>query len=199
MSTPPPLIVGVGGTLRDGSTSQRALQLALASAEELGAATRMFAGSALNLDPFDPGDPHRSEETIALVDALRKSDGVILSSPCYHGSISGLLKNALDYTEDLRCDQRPYLSDRAVGLIVCADGIQAMGSTLATLRAIVHALRGWPTPSAATINSAQRPFDASGACRQAETQDQVRRVAEQVVEVAFLRRQAAAGAAQSVN
>jgi len=40
------------------------------------------------------------------------------------------LKNAIDYAEDMRADERVYLAERAVGIIVCADGIQAMGSTL---------------------------------------------------------------------
>ncbi len=47
-------------------------------------------------------------------------------------------------------------------LIACAGGWQATGSTLNTLRSIVHALRGWPTPMAATINSTHSPFAADG-------------------------------------
>ena len=62
---------------------------------------------------------------------LRRADGLIVATPAYHGGVSGLVKNALDFTEDLRGDERVYLSGRAVGCIVCADGAQAMGSTLA--------------------------------------------------------------------
>jgi len=57
----------------------------------------------------------------------------------YHGSLSGLIKNALDSLEPLRDDVRPYLDGRAVGCIVVADGWQACGSALASLRGIVHA------------------------------------------------------------
>jgi FMN reductase len=187
MSTRPPVIIGIGGTLREGSTSQKALRFALDAVEELGATSRMFSGSAINLSFYDPADPRRSDEALALVDALRHADGVIISSPSYHGAISGMLKNALDYTEDLRNDARIYLADRPVGFIVCADGIQAMGSTLATLRSIGHALRAWPTPFAATINSGLRPFDPGGG-RFADTREQLRRVAEQVVELAMMRK-----------
>ena len=48
--------------------------------------------------------------------------------------------------EDLRADARPYLEGRAVGAVVLSEGAQAGGSTLAALRSIIHALRGWPTP-----------------------------------------------------
>ncbi len=183
-----PLIVGLGGTLRDGSTSERALRIALAEAERLGARTRIFAGQLLNLPAYDPAEPTRSVAAAELVEALREADGIIIATPSYHGSISGLIKNAIDYTEDLRTDGRIYFAGRAVGAIVCADGIQAMGATLATLRAIVHALRGWPTPFSAVINSALKPFAADGSCRDPQVAQQLAFVAEQVVEFAHMRR-----------
>jgi FMN reductase len=182
-----PLLVGVGGTLRDGSTSERALRLALGVAGDMGCSTEIFAGQAINLPPYDPADRQRSPEAKALVEALRQADGVILSSPGYHGTISGLLKNALDYTEDLRGDTRVYLSERAVGIIVCADGIQAMGSTLNTLRSIAHALRAWPTPFSAVVNSGGKPFAPDGSCLSTEVEQSLRLVAAQVVEFAQMR------------
>jgi len=36
---------------------------------------------------------------------------------------------------------------------------------LGALREIVHALRGWPTPLGAAINSAENVFDEEGVCR----------------------------------
>lgn len=180
-----PLIVGLGGTLRSGSTSERALRLALVEAERLGAATKIFAGPLLNLPPYDPVE--RDPRAEPMVDALRAADGIIIATPSYHGSMSGLLKNALDYAEDLRADVRSYLTGRAVAAIVCADGVQAMGSTLATTRSIVHALRGWPTPFSAVINSTQRPFSVDGECGDPLVAKQLALVAEQVVEFARMR------------
>jgi len=197
-----PLIVGVGGTLRNGSTSERALRLALRAAVDMGADTRLFAGSDVNLPPYDPADASRTADSKALVEALREADGVILSSPGYHGSVSGMLKNAIDYTEDLRADARIYLSDRAVGVIVCADGIQAMGSTLNTLRSITHALRAWPTPFAAIVNSSARPFGSDGACNSQEVEQSLKLVAAQVVEFAVMKldaEQTAASRGQSAE
>ncbi len=57
---------------------------------------------------------------MALVEAVRECDGLVLGSPAYHGGLSGLVKNALDYLEDLHDDAPPYLDGRAVGCIVCA-------------------------------------------------------------------------------
>ncbi|MCU0929734.1 MAG: NAD(P)H-dependent oxidoreductase [Burkholderiaceae bacterium] len=157
-----PFIVGLGGTTRPASTSERALQVAMARARALGCETQVFASVQLPQEPYDPAQVERSANALALVEAMRRCDGVVIATPAYHGGISGLLKNAIDFTEDLRGDVRVYLDGRAVGCIVCAEGPQAMGSTLASLRAIVHALRGWPTPYGATINSTARPFGGAG-------------------------------------
>jgi FMN reductase len=185
--TPAPLIVGLGGTTRAGSNSEQALQVALARARALGCETLAFAGTRLPAEIYDPAQPDRTESARALVDALRRADGVLIASPAYHGGVSGLVKNALDFVEDLRDDERAYLEGRAVGCIVCAEGSQAMGSTLASLRAIVHALRGWPTPFGATLNTTGKPFGNAGQGADATAIQACETVAEQVVGFARMR------------
>jgi FMN reductase len=160
-----PLIVGIGGTPRSGSSSERALEFALARAREFGADTELLAGHQLILPIYVPEAPERNEAARHLVSVLRRANGIIVASPGYHGSLSGLIKNALDYAEDMRDDALPYFEGRAVGLIACAFGWQATGTTLHALRSIVHALRGWPTPMGAAINSSESVFDkSSGVC-----------------------------------
>src|ERR1700722_18858678 len=148
-----PLIVGVGGTPRVGSSSECALRMALAAASALGARTEIVCGAQAVLPVYDPSQCDRTPEALRMIRLLRECDGVIVASPGYHGSMSGLIKNALDYTEDMRDDPRPYLDGRAVGTIVCANGWQATGTTLVALPSVVHALRGWPTPMGVAINS----------------------------------------------
>jgi FMN reductase len=140
-------VVGIGGTTRDNSSSERALRTALAAAEKYGAETELFAADALDLPMYMPDAAVRSDKARHLVKALARCDAVIITGP------SGLVKNALDYVEDLREDARPYFHGRAVGCIVCASGWQATTTTLVALRSIVHALRGWPTPLGVCINT----------------------------------------------
>ena len=186
-----PLIVGMGGTTRPGSTSERALSAALRRAEALGCDTRLFGAGAMPVEPYDPTRADRSPQARALIDALRNADGVIIATPAYHGSISGLVKNAIDFVEDLREAERVYFEGRAVGCIVCADGPQAMGSTMMALRAITHSLRGWPTPYGATINSRDRPFGGDDSQADPAAVRACEMVAEEVVAFARMR---AAGA-----
>ena len=185
MSTPLH-VVCIGGTVRPGSSSEQALRMAARRAEELGATTRVFGGDELaQLPMYSPEAGDGGPVAAELVDHLRRADGVIIASPGYHGSISGLVKNALDYTEDMRDDDSPYLADRSVGLIVAAYGWQAAVTTLTSIRSIVHALRGWVTPFGAAINSTQCTF-SEGTCSEPRVQEQLTVVADEVVRFAGL-------------
>lgn len=182
-----PLILGIGGTLRAQSTGQKALAYVLARAEERGARTELVSGQALSLPLYSPELSQRSEAVERLVALMRECDGLVICSPAYHGSISGLVKNAIDYTEDMNRDPRVYFDGLPVGCIACGAGWQATGQTLAALRAIAHALRGWPTPMGAMINSTQLVFDADGACVDAAVRFQLDTIADQVTEFALRR------------
>jgi NAD(P)H-dependent FMN reductase len=129
-----PIILGLGGTPRPGSTSERALALSLQAAAEEGAETLLISGADLMLPMYFPSTAERTPEAQHLIQAFRRCHGIIISTPAYHGSLSGLIKNALDYSEDLRTDPRVYFDGLAVGCIVCAGGWQAAGQTLAALR-----------------------------------------------------------------
>lgn len=181
-------VLGIGGSLREGSQSERALQIALAAAAEVGVRTRLLSGPDLVLPFYDAGEPApRDERAMQLVDAVRHADGLIVVSPGYHGALSGLVKNALDYVEDLRDDARPYLDGRAVGLAAVAYGWQAAVTTLEQLRTITHALRGWATPLGGSINSAETKFDDGGGASDEKSTRTLRLIGRQVAEFAVSR------------
>lgn len=184
--TAKPRIVGLGGTSRPESTSECALRACLARIETLGASTEAFCSESLDLPLYGTGAP-LTPAARRLVEAIRQCDGLVISSPCYHGGISGAIKNALDYVEELRDDARPYLDGRAVGIVVCAYGVQAVGTTLVGIRSIAHALRGWPTPLAAGIHATGKIFGADGRCTDPAAAAQLDLVAEQVWEFASMR------------
>jgi FMN reductase len=181
-----PYIVAVGGTLRANSTTERAMRYVLAAAERGGARTRLISGASLQLPLYQPDNPDRSSGARELVAELALADGIVLGSPGYHGSISGLVKNALDYAEDLRGDARPYFSGRAVGCIATAGGWPGAVNTLGALRDIVHALRGWPTPAGAAINSSEKTFDEIGACLVPRVAQMLESIAGEVLSFARL-------------
>jgi FMN reductase len=182
-----PVVVGIGGTTRENSSSERLLRVALDGARAAGADTVLLSAAELDLPMYAPDAAQRTERATHLVEAIASADGLIVCSPGYHGGVSGLVKNALDYIEDLREDRRPYLEGRAVGCIVCAYGWQATTTTLTSLRATVHALRGWPTPLGVTANSADPIFGTDGAVVDHDLRQRLEVLGGQVVEFASQR------------
>ena len=186
--TAAPLVVGIGGTIGGISSTERALRIALDAAREQGFRTRLFGGADMaKLPLYDPKAASRTPAEREFVDTVRQASALIIASPGYHGSISGVVKNALDLLEETARDaDRPYLADMPVGLIATAYGWQATGSTIAALRSIVHALRGWPTPFAAAINSQITKFDDEGGASDPTVVEQLRLIGRQVARFAPL-------------
>lgn len=188
-ATRQPMIVGIGGTTRAGSTTERLVSSVLAGCAALGARTRMFGGEALLALPhYVPESPERSPAQRDFIEAVRAADGFVLGTPGYHGSVSALVKNAIDLIDDTRTDARAYFDGCPVGLVVTAAGWQATGVVMSAFRDIVHALRGWPTPLGIYVNAmAQRPYGdgvANPAIADASIAAQVEAQARQIMALA---------------
>ena len=156
------LIVGIGGTLRQDSTTERAVARVLYHAQSWGARTRLFAGTSLVMPFYGEAGCTDHEAVRDFVAAVRQANAFVIGSPGYHGGISGLVKNALDYTEELASGGRVYLDGCKVVCIATGAGWQGANTTLAALRNVVFALRGWPTPLGFALNARDRLFAEDG-------------------------------------
>lgn len=175
-------VVGIGGTTRPGSSTENAIRAVLGELEARGASTALFGGNELaDLPMYAPEKPERSETAVRLVDELRRANAVVIGSPGYHGSISGLVKNALDYVEDLSGDERVYFAGMPVGIVATGTGWQGVVATLQTLRQVTHALRGWPTPMGAGINTAEKAFGPDGEVLDEKARFQLVTVAHEIL------------------
>lgn len=171
--------------MRFGTAAEQALRVVLDRVEELGGRTQLIPGSRLILPNFDDEvEPEAKAQW--LLEAVQEAEGIVLCSPSYHGGMTGLLKNGLDYLELLSTARRPYLRGLPVGCVATGDGWQGPNSTLLALRQTVHALQGWPTP----LGVAQNVSDGGIG----DARDQLRLIGEQVLEFALMRRAAAAAA-----
>lgn len=154
-------VVGLGGSLETRSTSLAALKIALEGCTEMGVKTELLDIRQLALPMYDPGNTNPPASAIRLCKAVHKADGLIWSSPLYHGTISGSFKNALDWLELLANYNPPYLTDKVVGLISTAGGVQAL-QAVNTMEFVVRALRGWAVPLVMPIAEAWKAFDDHG-------------------------------------
>lgn len=176
-----PRIVLIGGSTSQGSISQSVLNHVARLIRAMQRLPEVFGRSEIDLPMFAPESPTRTPAAVRLIEASRASDGIVLVGASCQGTISGMLKNALDYTEDLAKDRFPYFHGRAVGLIATEARSREMGSTMMSLRSVVHALRGWPTPLGITISSDAIAFDREGDCVQPDLAVQLRTLARQVM------------------
>lgn len=158
------------------------MRLAARYAEDHGITVDLITGDDLVLPIYDTESPDRAPKARRLTDAVARADGIIIASPAYHGTLSGLMKNALDYIEDLRDRERPYLDGMPVGCIATGAGWQAAVAALGNLRAAAHALRGWPTPMGVVVNSSVAGFGPDGDCLDDATGRQLKILAGQVVD-----------------
>ena len=80
-----PRFVCIGGTTRAGSSTERALRYTAMLLQEAGGKVDVFAGPELVLPMYSLQEAQRSPVATRIVEALREADGLVLSSPGYHG------------------------------------------------------------------------------------------------------------------
>lgn len=149
-------IVGIAGSLRPDSYSQKALAIAAERVGALGAEVEILDLRSLNLPFCDGGDDYSDYPDVArLQQAFRQADGIILATPEYHGSVSGVLKNALDLMGF------EEFTDKVVGNISVLGG-QPNSNALNDLRTILRWVHAWVIPEQVAIGQAWKAFDANG-------------------------------------
>src|SRR5207248_11404165 len=114
---------------------------------------------------------------------LYAADGLLWSSPLYQGTISGALKNALDWLHLLGPREPSYLHDKVIGLISAAGGTQGL-QAINTMEFATRALRGWAVPYVVPVASAARVFDAEGRIQDRAVRTQLETLGREVVRVA---------------
>jgi FMN reductase len=154
-------IVGLGGSMAKVSRSRAALVVALEGAASAGARTELLDIRELDLPMYNPDDDAPTEAVTRLIEACHAADGMLWSSPMYQGTISGGLKNALDWLHLLRDREPAFLHDKVIGLISAAGGMQGL-QAINTMEFAVRALRGWAVPFVVPVAAAARVFDADG-------------------------------------
>ena len=178
----PPTIVGLGGSLRKGSTSRAALQRALAGAAAAGAETTLLDLRELDLPMYDPDDDEPTEGAATLIESCHAADGLLWSSPLYQGTISGAFKNALDWLHVLGRRDPPYLHDKVIGLISAAGGTQGL-QAINTMEFSARALRGWAVPYVVPIPTSWQAFAEDGSIHDETVEGQLERLGGELVRV----------------
>ncbi len=158
-------VLGLGGSLREGSTTTQGLRLALEGAEAAGAQTELIDLAAFPLPAFDGTytlDGYTASEreaVIRLLDAVANTQGIILASPTYHNTISSALKNALELLEVYNEDGPGRFTGKVVGLVTVQGGTSGTGNnTLTTMLLAARAMDAWVTPTMVSVPGSRSAF-----------------------------------------
>ena len=175
-------VVGINGSLREGSYTRLALKLALQGAQEVGARTQLLELRDYELVFCNGklGDDEAPPDVLRLRQAVRDAQGIILGTPEYHGSFSGVLKNALDLMGF------EEFEGKMVGLVGVSGGKMGAINALNSLRMVGRALHAWVVPEQISIPQAWRTFDAAGNLKDPGLEGRLKDVGRQVARFAFL-------------
>jgi NAD(P)H-dependent FMN reductase len=157
-------VLGVAGSMRQQSYSTRTLKIVLEEANKYASEPYMLELRKINLPLYDPSEitsdepssnnnnNNRNNVLERITTALRWADAFVLASPDYHGSMSGGMKNFLDYFwEDF--------AGKTFGYIVAS---HEKGLTVADqMRTAVRQCYGWSMPYNISING-EKDFDSKG-------------------------------------
>lgn len=177
----PIFVVALCGSLRQGSTTHAALTIALAGAKEAGAEVELLDLSKYQLI-FHGAVADESEypsDVFKLKEKVKRAHGILLGTPEYHGSFSGVLKNALDlmWFEEFE--------NKVVGLIGVSGGRMGAGNALSMLRTVGATLRALVIPNDVSIAQASEAFDENGNLHDPELTARVKAVGRQVTQYAM--------------
>lgn len=168
-------IVAISGSLRPGAYSYQALQQATRRLEALGATVDVLDLRALNL-PFCNGEDNYGDypDVERLRSAVKSADGLLLATPEYHGSLSGVLKNALDLLSF------EHLDGKVAGVISVLGG-QSNSNALNDLRVILRWVHAWVIPEQVAIGQAWKAFGQDGKLVDEKLAERLDRLAESLV------------------
>jgi NAD(P)H-dependent FMN reductase len=173
-------VVGISGSLRDTSYTTLALRIALEGAAESAADTKL-----LSLRDYDLGFAGEDGDSdtaglLRLKNEVRQAQGILLGTPEYHGSFSGVLKNALDLMGF------EEFEGKMIGLVGVSAGRLGAFDALNSLRNVGRALHAWVVPEQVSIPEACKVFDDRGHLTDAVLDQRLRFMGARVAEFARL-------------
>ena len=151
-----------GASMREGSMNDKLASLAATVVTEKGGSVERATMSDFDCPPYDTdtelakGIPPQAR---ALHDKLLATDGFIIASPEYNASMSGVLKNAIDWVSRFR----PQPFNGKQGFLIAASPSMTGGKIgLWALRQPLEHLGARVYPDMFALAQAHQAFDAAG-------------------------------------
>jgi chromate reductase len=186
MSTPK--IVAFAGSTRAGSFNKKLIHVAAQAARDAGAEVTMVDLKDLPMPLYDgdleeaSGLPENAKKWKAI---LRAHDGFLISSPEYNSSITGVLKNAIDWASRTETDDEPDLicfRGKTAALVSASPGALGGMRALVHVRSILGNIGVLVLPDQVSISTAHEAFDDAGKLKDERKAKKIAALARSLVE-----------------
>ncbi len=176
-------VTGVCGSLSADGATKQALAIALKGAAEYNAETALLELRDFNLVFYGsvPQDEY-PPDVIQLRQALKDSQGILLATSEYQGSLTGALKNMLDLMSV------EEFETKIIGLVGVAGGHIGAINSLNTMKTICRNLHCWVLPQEVSIANSAQTFDDDGTVKDPAIEERLLNVGRQVVKFASVQR-----------
>ncbi|MDQ3265995.1 MAG: NAD(P)H-dependent oxidoreductase [Myxococcota bacterium] len=148
-------ILAFAGSLRTNSMTRKALEVATAASRAAGGNVTLLDLAAPRLPLLDESATEPDPAVQAFRASVRACEALLIATPVYHDSYSGVLKNALDHLYD-------ELADKVVALIVVGGGSNGQGQALEHLRSVFRETSSWVIPRQVIVANAAHAFGEDG-------------------------------------
>ncbi len=176
MSTPPK-ILAFAGSLRQGSFNKRLVSCAAAAAEREGAEVTVIDLADYPLPLFDEDLEARGvpENATKLKAMMMETDGFLIASPEYNSSLSGALKNMIDWASRPAEGEAPLAAFAEKTAVIMSASPGGLGGLrgLVHLRAILGNIQVIVLPQQHALPAAHQAFDEQGRLTDAKTREKI--------------------------
>ena len=174
MGDAPLKILGLAGEYRSSSKSGMLVNAAFDIASKNGADV-VFWDLAEQPLPLVGEEGCWSHPNVKAFQALlEESDAFFLASPEYHGTMSGVMKNTMDWMYD------KHVGGKVFGLMSTLGGV-TNANTLNHMRIALRWLHGWPVPEQLAVGHVKEAFDENGQLVDASLQERLEKLVKAVL------------------
>ena len=146
-------VLGVASSMRESSYGTRTLTIVLDAAQKHEAKTRLLDLRRATMPMYNPDVSMQTDKQIQKVtNDVNWADAFVLVSPDYHGSMSGSIKNFLDYYWE-------EFAGKIFGYI-CSSHEKGL-TVLDQMRTAVRQCYGWSLPYSISVNG-ETDFNEEG-------------------------------------
>jgi NAD(P)H-dependent FMN reductase len=183
-------ILALAGSLRAGSFNKKLARVAADHARAAGGEVTLVDLREFALPVYDGDDEERDglpEGAKRLKKLMLEHHGLILASPEYNSSISGALKNAIDWASRQETDDEPALAafhEKVAALYAASPGALGGMRGLVTVRSILGNIGVHVLPDQVTVAKAHEAFDDAGALKDKKLDERVKKLSAKLVQTA---------------